>query len=216
MESLSTTISDLQNLILFLAPGFIFMLAFFYQIPDRKKSESTVIFISVLASLLINSITTGALQLINWFSRLKLHLPINGFIFWIITLFFSILFSILLVKFVKSPLFTFLSRKIFDVDTVPFGRVWNAFFAVRHITVLRIYLNDGTCYIGKLDAASIDPDDEVQEVTLLEPYYYEVKNGKPTVVRIKEVTSVLRKGDSIKSVEKINYDDAKQLYALPE
>lgn len=215
MEPLKISIGDLQNLILFLAPGFIFMLAFFYQIPDRKKSEFTVIFISVLASLLIKYITTWIFQLLNWFSQLKLHLPTDGTGFWFTMVVVSLILAILLVRFVKSSSFKFLSSKLFDVDAVPFGRVWNAFFAVKQITVLRIYLEDGTCYIGKLDAASIDPDDEIQEVTLLEPYYYEIKNGKPTVIRIKEVNSVLLKGDSIKSVEKINYDDAKKLYALP-
>src|SRR5258706_1147695 len=215
MELIKITTGDLQNLILFLAPGFIFMLAFFYQIPDRKKSEFTVIFVSVLASLLIKVLTTWIIQVLNWFSQLKLHLPTDGTGFWFTMIILSLLLAICAVKFVKSSWFKVLSKRIFDVDAVAFGRVWNAFFAVKQITVLRIYLQDGTCYIGKLDAASIDPNDEIQEVTLLEPYYYEIKNGKPTVISIKEVDTVLLQAASIKSVEKINYNWAKKLYKLP-
>lgn len=212
MEAFSLTVSDLQTVILFLLPGFLFLVLFFYQIPDRRKSDLTTVFFSVLASVVIHGISAWVLSVFYSLFHLHLKPPVEDGVFIILQVILSICLSILIVLFIRSNYFRWWSRKIFKVDTAPFGRVWNDFFSVKEITVLRICLDNSLCYIGILDKASIDPNDDIQELILLDPFYYTIKKRKPTVTRIKETSSILLQGIAIKSVEKITYEEARKLY----
>lgn len=209
MDAFSLTVANLRDVFLFLSPGFIFILLFFYQIPGKSKDSLTIIFFSVLLSLIIDSFSIEVLKIIS----VLFHIPIQVNEFWL-AIALSILLAIGIAKIVQTHFFKKLSKILFHVNAEPFGRVWNDFFNVQTITVLRVFLSDGTCYIGKLDRASMDPDD-IQEITLLDPYYFELIRGRPTVTRVKETTSVLLQSNAIKSVEKIASDEAKKLYELP-
>jgi hypothetical protein len=210
MDAFSQSVANLQEMILFLAPGLIFILLFFYQIPGKRKDDFTTIFLSVIFSLLIDSLALGVTQLISttW------HISLQGrYSFWLaVTL--SILLAVVAARIVQSTVFRRLSKAIFKIDAEPFGRVWNGFFNIQRNTVLRVYLTDGTCYIGKLDKASMDPDDDIQEFTLTDPYYFRIKKGRAIATRITETSSILLQASTIRSIEKINNIEAKKLYQL--
>ena|SRR5258708_4506895 len=210
MDTFGQSVTSLQSIILFLAPGLIFIILFLYQVPGKKKDDFTTIFLSVIFSLIIDSLALGISQLLSsiW------HISIQGrYEFWFAVI-LSIILAISAARIVQNLLFRRLSKFIFNIDAEPFGRVWNEFFNIQKNTVLRVYLTDGTCYIGKLDKASMDPDDDVQEITLIDPYYFQMKKKKAIVTRITETSSILLQANSIRSIEKINSAEAKKLYQL--
>jgi hypothetical protein len=102
MEFFHISPSDLESLVFFLLPGFIFMFFFFYQIPDKKKSDFIIIFISVICSVIFNFITNFIFNAITYLSHLKLTIqPDNPWTNWV-SIFLGILFSIVLARVVQS------------------------------------------------------------------------------------------------------------------
>ena len=78
---------------------------------------------------------------------------------------------------------------------------------------MRISLLDGSCYIGQLGRVSFDPNDDVQEIEILNPYVYVKPKAK--VKKIHETASMLLQGNAIISIEKIRDQEARKLYDLP-
>lgn len=215
MESLQLTASNLKDLVIFLLPGFLFLLLFFYQIPDKRKTDLITILFSVIASLVINFIAVLDIEFLNSINGLNLNLPYQGTPVFLISLLLSICFSVATVKWVKSDNFDEWSERLFKVTAAPFGRVWNRFFNIKaKVTILRVILTGKTAYIGKLDSASVDPNDQIQELILTDPYLFEMQAGQPMVKRIKETESILLRGETIESIEKIESKYAKKLFDL--
>lgn len=74
MEALGLNANNLKELSFFLLPGLVFIYIFFLQIPDRKKSDLILIFLSVLASSLLNFLTIYIFVVITFVTHLKLDL----------------------------------------------------------------------------------------------------------------------------------------------
>src|SRR5256885_6017717 len=106
MDTFSQSVSNLQEIILFLTPGLIFILLFFYQIRGKRKDDFTTVFLSVVLSLLIDSLAVGLIQL----SSLVLHIKLQGsYGFWLAVL-LSILLSVVAARIVQNRVFRKLSK----------------------------------------------------------------------------------------------------------
>lgn len=210
MDPLGSNVTNLQEVIFFLLPGFLTILLFYYQIPDRRKSDLTVTILSVIASVIITYIAVIIYTGVN--TVFKQSFPTSGIWFDLAKIFLSLVSSIALARFVESDLFGIINKKIFQVGMYPFGRLWNSFFKMDSSAVLKVFLQDGTAYIGRLRRSSYDPNDDVQELELSDPYSFD--RGTGNVVRIDETDRVLILGNAILSIEKIKEKEAKKLYSL--
>jgi hypothetical protein len=214
MDALGSNASNLKDVILFLLPGFITILLFFYQIPDRKKSDLTMTVLSVTTSVVLAFLTSLFFLFLKFTTHLKYSVtPTSPYFLWM-EIILSIFLALLLAEIVRSRIFTFINEHIFNVELYPLRRVWDIFFNVAHNTVVKIFLNDGTCYIGKLNIASNNPDDDVREIELLDPYYF--YKSKSKIEPIEETESVLIQASAIASVEKILGEEADKLYIFPQ
>ena len=211
MEALGYDVANLQNVIFFLLPGLLTVLLFYYQVPDRRQSDLTVVVLSVIASVGITYITALLFTLLNALFQLNLSFTNPWFEFTKIVL--SILFAIFLARFAAGKVFGFVNKKVLKVQSYPFGRIWNTFFKIDRPTAFKVFLLDGNSYIGLLSRSSFDPNDDVQEIELLDPYSF--KKDKGTITKIRETESVLILGSAIASVERISQDEARKLYNLP-
>ncbi len=210
MEAFNLTPSALESVIFYLLPGFILIFLFYYQIPDRKKSDFTVVIWSVVASYILNWATVNFFGLLNIITNLKLGLTRDILFFPVIRMLLGIIGAVVLAKIVKSDFFSVLNKKILDIHVYPFGRLWNDFFRLPENSVAKIFLNNGLCYIGVIKRTSVDPNDDVQEIELWKPLYYDSKKHRK--IPIKETQSVLIQTQSIVSVELIDPLQAKILY----
>lgn len=211
MEALGYSVANLQNVIFFLLPGLLTVLLFYYQVPDRRKTDLTVIVLSVIASVSLTYATTFSFFAIN--NLFQQNFSATGPWFETTKILLSVLLAILLARFVESSLFLGVNKKVFTVKTYPFGRLWNTFFKVQDKTVVKVLLLNGSAYIGILSKSSFDPNDEVQELELAEPYTFEQE--KAAITKIQETESVLILGSAIMSVEKITLEEARKLYNFP-
>lgn len=211
MEALGYDVANLQNIIFFLLPGLLTVLLFYYQVPDRRKTDLTVVVLSVIASVGLTYATTVLFSTIN----ALFHVSLSTTHPWFETtkILLSIILSVLLAKLVQSNFFAWVNKFIFNVNAYPFGRLWNLFFRVQSQTVVKVFLLNGNAYIGRLQKSSFDPNDEVQELVLTEPYWFEPE--KALITKIQETESVLILGSAIMSVEKITNQEAKKLYDFP-
>lgn len=211
MEALGYSVANLQNVIFFLLPGLVTVLLFYYQVPDRRKTDLTIVVLSVIASVSLTFVTAAIFSLINNFAKTQIEATNPWFEGTKIVL--GIFIAIILARLVESTFFTWLNKKIFKVSAYPFGRIWNTFFRVESKTVVKVLLTDGSAYIGLLAVSSFDPNDDVQELILKEPYSFD--SEKATITKIEETESVLILGTAIMSIEKITQEEAKKLYNLP-
>lgn len=211
MDALGYDVANLQNVIFFLLPGLLLVLLFNYQVPDRRHSDLTIIFLSVLASVVITYTASLIFTIINILFQLNLSTANTWFEF--IKIVLSISFAILLARLVGSGFFSYFNKKVLKVNAHPFGRIWNSFFKLERPTAFKVSLLNGSTYIGVLSRSSFNPNDDIQEIELLDPYTY--KQDKGTIAKIEESESVLILGSAIVSVEKISQEEAKKLYILP-
>lgn len=211
MDILGYEVANLQNVIFFLLPGLLMVLLFYYQVPDRRQSDLTVIFFSVVASVSITYAAALIFTILNILFHFNLSITNPWFEFTKIVL--SIILAILLARLVGSNFFGFLNKRVLKVNSYPFGRIWNTFFKLEGPTVFKVSLLDGNSYIGLINRSSFNPNDDIQEIELLDPYSY--KRDKGTIMKIKESESVLVPGAAIASIEKITAAEAKKLYILP-
>jgi len=209
MDALSFNPDNLQNIVFFLLPGLLATSLFFHQIPDRKKSDFILIILGVFLSYIFTTITQWLFTLINIITHLNTHLVDRTIYFSITRFFIAIALSILMAKFVKSKYF-FKLNKIFGISYYPFGRVWNSFFNIPPNTVIKVFLVDGISYVGIVKSTSYDPNDDIQELELWWPYYYDKSTAK--AILIKETETVLIEGHAIFCVEKVTKNMAKELY----
>lgn len=203
MEAFSLTVTNLESVIFFLSPGFLFIVLFFYQIPDRKKSDFTIVLWSVVFSVLINNFNLFLLALLH------IQLDPNTALFQLFSLLLSIIYAFLAAMAIKSRYFIAINYRVFGVKQFPFGRLWNHFFNVKRVTIVRVTLQDGTSYIGQLRHYSVDPDD-VQELEIFKIYSYNKATAE--YVKVDETESMLIRGDTIATIEKISRQAAKELY----
>ena len=212
MEALGYDVANLQNVIFFLLPGLLTVLLFYYQVPDRRKTDLTVIVLSVIASVALTYTTALIFAAFNYL--FQQHIEITNLWFEATKILLSVLLAIILAKLVESRFFLFINEKVFNVASYPFGRLWNTFFKVQTQTVIKVMLQNGSAYIGRYKRSSFDPNDDVQELELSDPYSFERETAK--ITKIKEAESVLILGSSIMSVEKISREEAKKLYTFPQ
>lgn len=209
MDLFELSATGLRDVIVFLFPGFVFMYLFFYQIPDRKKSDLTTIVISVIASTLLGGLSQF---LLSYFFTLPTDqlLPIS---FWT-SLTLAVVFSMLIARFMQSEnhFFKRINHTLFRVDYYPFGTLWNAFFKMRPDSYVKVTLTDGRSYVGKLGRVSNDTNDDHQALELLKPFIYDSERRR--VNRITETDSMFIQGASIAVIEKITDENAKILYKL--
>lgn len=210
MEVLNITPSVLETIIFYLLPGFVLIFLFYYQIPDRKKSDLNLVVWSVVASSVINWIVISIYNLINFLSNLKLKFVVDNTYFPIAKICLSLICAYILAKIVKCKWFSKANKKIFDINVYPFGRLWNDFFHLPENSVAKIFLNNGLCYIGTIKRTSVDPNDSIQEIELWRPLYYDSKTHNQTP--ISETQSVLIQSQSVTSIELIDPTQAKLLY----
>lgn len=206
MEAFSLTVPNLENVIFFLLPGILFIFFFFYQIPDKKKSDFTVVIWSVVVSVLINKLNEGLLKISG------IHFSSTSLLFRMIALYLSYACASAAALVVKSPFFLSINSFVFGVTQFPFGRLWNEFFNVKTVTIIRVTLQDGTSYIGQLKHYSVDPED-VQELEIFNIYTY--NRATAAYRKVVETESMFIRGDSILTVEKITSNSAQQIYNLP-
>lgn len=214
MDALGTNTSNLKDVILFLLPGFITILLFFYQIPDRKKSDLTMTILSVTTSVVLAFLTSLFFLFLKATTHMTYSVTTASPYFLFTEIVLSIFLALLMAEIVRSRMFTFINEHLFRVELYPLRRVWDIFFNVEHETVVKVFLNDGTCYIGKLNITSNNPDDDVREVELLDPYYF--YKSKSKIEPIEETGSVLIQASAITSVEKIIDEEANKLYIFPK
>ncbi|HSW97150.1 MAG TPA: DUF6338 family protein [Candidatus Saccharimonadales bacterium] len=214
MEAFSLTPTGLQNIIFFLLPGFIFISLFFHQIPDKKKSDFIIVLVSVVISAVLNNLTNLLLNLFINILHVSKDINFYSLCSQTLSLLFAVIFAIFAAKMVQSEnkLFRFINKKLFGVTQYPFGTLWNGFLKMKPKSVVRIFLENDSSYIGQLGRVSNNPDDVIPEIELLQPYVYDKVNSK--VKRIKETERMLIQGSSITSIEKIIDEEAKKLYKI--
>lgn len=208
IDLLNSDISSLIAVVLFLLPGFLAIMFFQYLIPTREKSDLQTIVLSVASSVGLSYLTQTFYGLINYLSQLNLSLKPSKFVLSFTGLIIGLWLAMLLAKLFRSKKFDnfnshFLKRK-------PFGRVWDHFLDAPPNTAVKVFTSDNKIYIGIIKEFSIDPSDEVQELVLWKPVYYDSFYKKP--YRINEVNTVLLKAHSITSIEKILPEETLKIY----
>lgn len=209
-DILTLKLTDFQTVIFFLLPGFLTIILFFYQIPDRKKSDLSILTFSVVFSVFLSYISALFFGLINLITNLRSDLKNEGFGYDITRIILGVLLALLLAKFVRSKLFVRVNEKVFKINVFPFGRLWNNFLNLPPNTILKIFLNNGMTYVGIIKHFSIDPDDDNQEIELASPFYYDSKTGN--LSPIKETETVLINRSAIIGIEKISNKEFKKIY----
>lgn len=207
MDALSLNSTSLQEAVFFLLPGFFTIFLFFYRIPDRKKSDLTVIILAVVVSVLLTSVTNYIFNGINFVTNLKANLNEMSPAFNWVRIFLGLVIAHFLSQFVHSDLFVWINKNILNISYFPFGRLWNSFFRIPNGTYVKVFMNNGSCYVGLVHATSVDPEDDIQEIELWKPYYFDKEKGslKPII----ETESVLLLGNSIASIEKVTKKEAR-------
>lgn len=208
IELLNSNTANLVAVVFFLLPGFLAIMLFQYLVPSREKSDLQTIVLSVAASVGLSYLAEIFYGLLNFLSNINLNLNPSKFVFGLTSLLIGLLSTMLLAQFVKSGKFDnfnsrFLKRR-------PFGRLWDYFLDSPPNTVVKVFTSDNKAYIGIIKEFSFDPGDEVQELVLWKPVYYDALSKKPS--RIKEVETVLLKGHAIVSIEKIVPKEALKVY----
>ncbi len=203
MENLFSNFSGMQQTIYLLLPGFLFIIFFLYQIPSKKRSDLEIIIWSVFISVVLSSLTGWLLSLLT--------LKYTSVEFNLTNIFLGLFFALTLAKIMRSQKFGFINRKFLGIKIFPFSRLWNDFFNTKENTVVKVFMNNGIIYVGVIRNSSVDPNDDIQELELWKPMYFDKELRKLTT--IKETVSVLLNGNSIISVEKISDEESKQLYA---
>lgn len=150
--------------------------------------------------------------ILNTITHFKLNLTPTVSFFPLISIVLSFLLARSLAQLVRSPHFQTLVKALFNIKGHPFGRLWNAFFDVED-KIIRVTLDKNIIYVGYLNRVSTDPNDDVQEIELLNPYRYIQENRN--VIKIPETSNMLIPINSIISIEMITDIEAKRLYKLP-
>jgi len=209
-DILSLNLKDLQEVIFFLLPGFLTIVFFFYQIPTRKKSDLSVVTFSIVFSVVLSYFAGLLFGLVNLLTNLRLNLVSEGFGFNITRIILGIFLAVLLARFIRGRAFAFINERVLKIKVFPFGRLWNSFLNLPKGTVLKVFMNNGVVYIGTLRRFSIDPNDDMQELELGKPVYYDPSNRK--FVSVKETESVLLNRSAIISIEQISDEEARKIY----
>ncbi|HUV47047.1 MAG TPA: DUF6338 family protein [Candidatus Bathyarchaeia archaeon] len=208
IDLLNSDISSLVEVVFFLLPGFLVIMFFQYLVPSREKSDLQTVVLSVATSVGLSYLTGVFYGILNFLSSLNLNLKPSHFIFSTTSLLIGFLLVALLAKLIRSGKFEkfitrFLKRR-------PFGRLWHYFLNSPPNTVVKVFTTDNKVYIGIIKEFSIDPSDEIQELELWKPLYYDPFSQRP--VRIKEVETVLLEGHAIVSIEKVIPKEASKIY----
>lgn len=205
-------LDDLLQIISFLIPGFLTIIFFFYLIPAKKKSDLEIIVFSVVTSSILSLIAIGLFSLISYTTNLKLKLVPTGIGFDIARIFVGLILATLLARFFQTQIFRKITYNIFRIRIYPFSRIWNDFFNTSPNSVVKVFMNNGTTYIGVVRSSSVDPNDDVQELELWKPLYFNKNRRRFTA--IKEVERVLLNGTSIVSIEMVKPEEAKKIYPI--
>ena len=214
MDLLHFTPSDLENIVFFLLPGFLFIFLFFYQIPDKKKSDFIIIFVSVIFSAILHFFTTSLFNAITFITHLKWTIPSENLWTNWVSIFLGIILSIILARLLRSDskILKAINDWIFKVEQYPFGTMWNAFLKMTPDSYVKVTVQDGTVYVGKLGRVSNESDDDMQEIELLKPFIF--NKLKKKITRIIETDTMMIQGAAISSIEKITDQEAQKLYRL--
>lgn len=205
-----TKLVDLQQVVSFLIPGFLTWIFFFYLIPAKKKSDLEIIVFSVITSSILSLFAIWVFSIINFVTNLKLEIKTQGIGFDLTRIFIGLILAALLARFFQNPLFSDITYKIFKIKIHPFVRLWNDFFNTKPNSVVKVFMNNETIYIGVVRNFSVDPEDNIQELELWKPLYFDKISHKFTA--IKEVERVLLNSTSIISIEMVKPDQVKNLY----
>lgn len=208
IDLLNSDISSLVEIVFFLLPGFLVIMFFQYLVPSREKSDLQTIVLSVASSVGLSYLTGLLYGFLNFLSSLNLKLKPSHFIFSVTSLLMGFLLAALLAKLIRSGKFEnfnshFLKRR-------PFGRLWHYFLNSPPNTVVKVFTIDNKVYIGIIKEFSIDPSDEIQELELWKPLYYDPYSQRP--VRVKEIETVLLERHAIVSIERVIPNEALKIY----
>lgn len=204
MENLSTNLVVLQQTVYFLLPGFLTIIFFIYQIPSKKRSDLEIIIWSVFISVALSTLSGWLLS--------ESKYQYNSVEFSLTNIVLGLFFALILAKIIKSERFSFFNRKFLGIKVFPFSRLWNDFFNTKENIAVKVFMNNSIIYVGVIRSSSVDPNDDIQELELWKPMYFDKEKG--TLFPIKETVSVLLNGNSIISVEKISDKESKQLYSI--
>lgn len=211
MDPFQFTPDSLEEIVFFLLPGFLFVQFFFFQIPDRKKSDLITVVWSVAASVFLTWLTGNIYNAINFITNIHTKLNVADLNFVYTKFIVMVISAVVLARSFKSKQFQKFICAIFNINVFPFGRIWNSFFHLPPNSVVKVFLKDGRVYVGIVIRASVDPNDEVQEVELWKPYFFNKETRNFTL--IEETEEVLIQASAIDSIEKVIKESADELYS---
>ncbi len=212
MDLFGLAVTDFFSILFFLIPGFVALQFYYYLSPARDPSDFQRITLAVMISTLSNWIVTVLLQIVPVGVWILPHSGQYPIAFLALSSVFGSLGMLGWVVLLKNVEFQRLSKRIFDVDIYPQGKLWNNFFHIPAFSVVKVFLSNGIVYVGQVGRASTDPNDKPQELLLLSPMYFDQTQKIST--KIEETQSVLVSSDHIVSIELIEEKEAKQLYNI--
>jgi hypothetical protein len=204
IDFVNSDITNLVAVVLFLLPGFLAILFFQYLVPSREKSDLQTTVLSVASSVGLSYLSGLFYNLLDLLSKIKINLTPSKFVFSLTSLIIGVLLASLIAKITRSDSFSNIVKR------KPFGRPWDHFLDSTANTVVKVFTTDNKAYVGIIKEFSVDPSDDVQEIILWKPVYFDAYTKK--LYRVKEVETVLLKGSAITSIEKIVEEEAGKIY----
>jgi hypothetical protein len=209
MDFLNNNLDSIQQIVLFLLPGFWTFTFFFYLIPAKKKTDFEMLVWTIAISATLSFVTAGLINLINYITHLKTTLTTTGIGFEITTIILGLILAFIFAKLIRNNHLRFIN-KLLKINIYSLSRQWNVFLSVKEGTVIKVFLNNGINYVGIINEFSADPNDDLLELVLWKPLYLDKNTGE--YIPVAEVKSVLIEGSAIVSIEKITDKMAKQIY----
>lgn len=210
---LTGSLINFENIVLFLIPGFLAWCFFSWLTPMKKRSDLEITIISVLISAVLSYLSPKIFYLLTSLQGINycfVTLFPSQILIPLISIFLGGVFAWILSRILKIEIFLTFLGKFFGVEYRPFTRVWTSFFnRVKANDMVKIITTQDINYIGVVRSYSIDLNEDLQEVELWNPIYFD--RNTASVVLIKETDSVLLNSRVILSIEKINKEAIKKL-----
>lgn len=176
-------LSDLAQAIIFLIPGFLAVEFKNFLTPTRRRSDFERLVESVVLSLAAFVVTYGVLLSISRAARIAFpNTRDPAFIApdWIIALALGYSWA----RVLRSSTFSRIVEKLFGVQYTSEPSFWAEVLRSRNAGPyrggwVRVYLDDGTKYIGAVTRFTTDPNQSDKELVLEEVYSVD-ENGLPT------------------------------------
>jgi len=153
-------ISKIVEIIIYIVPGFILLATYCFFVPSKRGSD----FAGFVGSIILSIPIFGFISLLELLLRIKI---VSSNLLYVL---FSWPFAVVIGWFIgwlQKNKFEDILKKV-KVEYSKDPRIWNEFFGTFSNSdhFVKVQLIDGTPLVGYPRYYSIDPNDEIQELTL--------------------------------------------------